>query len=66
MFGVTRGHGHRQPRAMAPADRPIGESNGSDAEPEMTDHPMLFEKIGVGIKKADLALLGIDEAEDAR
>jgi len=51
---------------MAHADRLIGESNSSDAEPEMTNDPMFFEKIGVGINKADPALLEIDEAEDAR
>jgi hypothetical protein len=65
-FGVTRGHDHRQPRAMAHADRLIGESNNSDAEPEMINDPTLFEKIGMGMKKADPALLRIDEAEDAR
>ena len=65
-FGVTRGHDHRQPRAMAQADRLIRESNNSDAESEMINHPMLFERIGVGMKKADPALPGLDEAEDAR
>ena len=65
-FGVTRGHDHRQPGAMAQADRLIGESNDSDAEPEMINDPMLFERIGVGMKKTDPALLGIDEAENAR
>jgi hypothetical protein len=65
-FGVTRGHGHRQPRAMAHADWLIGESNDSDAEPEMINDPMLFEKIGVGMKKAEPALLRIDEGENAR
>jgi hypothetical protein len=51
---------------MAHADRPIGKSNNSDAEPEMINDPMIFERISVGTKKADPALLGIDEAEDAR
>jgi hypothetical protein len=65
-FGVTRGHDHHQPGAMAQADRLIGESNDNDAEPEMINHPMLFERVGVGTKRADRALRSIDEAEDAR
>jgi hypothetical protein len=54
-FGVARGR--RQPR-VAHADRPVGDSNKSNAERAAIDGPMLFESIGVGMnmKKGEPAL----------
>jgi hypothetical protein len=54
-FGVARGLRRRQPR-VAHADRLVGASNASDAERETIDDPMLFESIGVAMKRGEPAL----------
>jgi hypothetical protein len=53
-FGVACGR-RRQPRA-AHAGRLVGESNTSDTELETIDGPMLYQSIGVGMKKGEPAL----------